>query len=52
MNKIGGKEEICEQDKCELAALLPALGEIIRTADESMEVSRLSYGKVYFINII
>jgi hypothetical protein len=25
--------------------LLPALGEIIRTADESMEITRLCYGK-------
>lgn len=45
MNKNSADGEITEQDKNELAALLPALGEIIRTADESMEVSRLSYSK-------
>lgn len=46
MNKTGGNDAISEQDETELAALLPALGEIIRTADESMEVSRISYGMV------
>jgi len=46
INKGGGDQEITEQDLVELRALLPALGEIIRTADESMEISRLSYGKI------
>ena len=45
MNKMGSDERITEQDQNELASLLPALGEIIRTADESMEITRLSYGK-------
>lgn len=42
MNKTGD-EPITEQDQHELAVLLPALGEIIRTADESMEITRLCY---------
>ncbi|CDW84755.1 UNKNOWN [Stylonychia lemnae] len=43
INKSGADTEITEQDMIELKALLPALGEIIRTADESMEISRLRY---------
>ena len=39
------QEGVTEQDQVELAVLLPALGELIRTADESMEVTRLCYGK-------
>ncbi len=45
INKCGPEEKITEQDQIELMALLPALGEIIKTADESMEITRLSYGK-------
>ena len=44
INKVGPEEKITDQDQRELMALLPALGEIIRTADESMEITRLSYG--------
>lgn len=36
---------VTESDEIELNSLLPALGEIVRTADESLEVSRLSLGK-------
>lgn len=39
---------ISEQDVIEMNALLPALGEIIRTADESMEITRISYGTSLF----
>eukprot|EP00347_Sterkiella_histriomuscorum_P004463 403360366 len=43
INKVGSEGQITDQDLIELRALLPALGEIIRTADESMEITRLSY---------
>ena len=55
INKEGGdKAKITEQDKIELRTLLPALGEIIRTADESLEVTKLSVGMYLFklINLI
>lgn len=42
--------DINEQDERELNVLLPAMGEIIRTADESMEITRLSYGKKFDAN--
>ena len=35
-------EEVLESDRVELEALLPALGEIIRTADESLEVFNIT----------
>ncbi len=43
INKLG-KPQIEEQDEIELNTILPALGEILKTADESLKVSTLAAG--------
>lgn len=48
----GTAAPITEEDKREIAGILPALGEIIRTADEASELSELCCCKWFNIKIV